>query len=118
MIYILNRTYLEPKAKRNLILLLSDHLKKTLESDMQFDPRGGNRPRTPFMSAVIADYRGELENMFHKFCEQHAAENFLDSAETFAMLNTTELLVLLGDGYNPKDFDFDEDKVTFLLFYF
>ena len=31
--------------------------------------------------------------------------------EDFASLNQTELLTLLGDSYNPKDFDFDEEKV-------
>jgi hypothetical protein len=51
-----------------------------------------------------------LEDFFQKFCEHLATENNLSSPESFALLNPTELLVLLGDNYNPKDFDFDEEK--------
>jgi len=41
----------------------------------------------------------------------HAAEHVM-TMEEFASLTQTELLVLLGDSYNPKDFDFEEDKVA------
>jgi hypothetical protein len=110
-----NRNYLEPKSKRNVIPFLPAITKEKLESDMQVDPRGGNRPRTPFFSSLAKEYRSELENYFQKFCEQQAAEQNLGSAEAFATMSQTELLVLLGDTFNPKDFDFDEDKVRLNL---
>jgi len=57
------------------------------------------------------EYRSHLEDYFEKFCELHAAEHVM-TMEEFASLTQTELLVLLGDSYNPKDFDFEEDKVA------
>ena len=38
--------------------------------------------------------------------------------EDFASLNQTELLTLLGDSYNPKDFDFEEEKVKDYFLYY
>jgi hypothetical protein len=83
---------------------------------LQSTQRGISRPRTPFMSAFCNEYRSIFENEFQKFCEQQYLENGLESIEEFANLTQTELLVLLGDTYNPKDFDFDEEKVAFEYF--
>ena len=65
--------------------------------------------------------RNLLEETFQKFCELQAQDHNLSTPEEFAVLNQTELLVLLGDSYNPKDFDFDDEKVfdkIFFLFLF
>ncbi len=105
------RNYLDSNSKRNILPYLPQIAKDKLESDMQVDPRGSNRPRTPFFNSLVKEYRGELEDYFQKFCEQQAAEQNLDSAEAFATMSQAELLVSLGDGYNPKDYEFDEEKV-------
>lgn len=106
------RAYLDEKSKRNINQYLTEGLMQKLTADLEVDARGGNnRPRTPFMSTFVKEFRNEMESYYQKFCEQQATENSM-TAESFAMLNPTELLVLLGDGYNPKDYDFDEDKVS------
>ena len=96
---------------RKTILPLSDSMQQKLELDLKFDARGNNRPRTPFCTQLVKEYQVKLEDFFQKFCEQQSIEYNLSSPESFALLNQTELLVLLGDNYNPKDFDFDEENV-------
>lgn len=61
--------------------------------------------------------RNLLEETFQKFCELQAQDHNLSTPEEFAVLNQTELLVLLGDSYNPKDFDFDDEKVLKKIFF-
>lgn len=61
--------------------------------------------------ALMKEYRGMLEEHFQKFCNQTYQDYELAAPEDFALLNQTELLVLLGDNYNHKNFDFDDEKV-------
>lgn len=108
------RNYLDANSKKSLFPL-NERLQHKLNADMQ-QPNGAPdrnaRPKSGFMSTVMKEYKNQLEVEYHKFCQQLAFENNLNSAEEFAMLNQTQLLVLLGDNYNPKNFDFDEDKVS------
>lgn len=52
-----------------------------------------------------------FEEEFVRFCEAKQKEHELESPEDFANLTQTELLILLGDTYNAKNFDFDDEKV-------
>ncbi|CAF0815000.1 unnamed protein product [Brachionus calyciflorus] len=106
---IMMRLYLDPNSKKSL-LPLSDRLKQKLKSETPSDYRGLNRPKTPFMNGLIREFRNVLEESFQKFCEQYSVDYNVGSAEEFAMLTQSELLTLMGDSYNPKDFDFDEEK--------
>lgn len=63
------------------------------------------------MTTLMKEYRGQLEENFQKFCSQQYTEFDQNSPEDFANLSETQLLMLLGDSYNPKNFDFDDDKV-------
>jgi hypothetical protein len=78
--------------------------------DLQVD-RGQPRPRTPFLKELSKEFRPQLEDEFLKFCEQKRSEHQMESPEDFANLTQTELLVLLGDSYNAKSFEFEEEKV-------
>ena len=100
---------MESGSKKS-VLPLEEKLQTRLQTDLHSDTKGNTRPRSPFMQAAIKDFRAELENEFHKFCETQAKELGLQSADDFGNLSQSELLVLLGDTYNPKDFDFDEEK--------
>ena len=104
------RTYLQSNSKKN-ILPLSERLQTLLKSDMQRADKNDSRPRSPFIGSLAKELRAALEDHFQKFCEQQAAEHMLAGAEQFASLSQTELLVLLGDSYNTKEFDFDDEKV-------
>lgn len=105
----INKIYLEKSSKRN-ILPLSDALQTRLAADIASDKRGNGRPRTPFFNSANKDIRPSLEDEFEKFCDMNAKELGLSSADDFAALTQSELLVLLGDSYNPKDFDFEDEK--------
>lgn len=100
---------MEATSKRN-ILPLNEKLQAKLQADLHADQRGTGRPRTPFMMAATREFRPILEEEYQKFCELQAKELGMQSPEDFAALSQAELLVLLGDSYNPKDFDFDEEK--------
>ena len=93
---------------------MNENLGQQLQSDYHLDSRL-SRPRSPFMLAFVKEYRTIFETQFHKFSEQQASEHNMATPEEFASLNQTELLTLLGDNYNPKDFDFDEDKVNIFV---
>ena len=110
-----SRTYLDPNSKKTL-LPLKEPLGQQLQADYSLDPRA-SRPRTPFLQAFTKDYRTIFENQFQRFSEIQASEHNMQHPEDFASLNQTELLTLLGDSYNPKDFDFDEEKVTFRILF-
>lgn len=103
------KTYLDPASKKN-VLPLDEKLAAKLQAEIQTDNRGNSRPRTPFMLAANREFRPLLEEEYHKFCEIQAKELGMSSSEDFAALSQAELLVLLGDTYNAKDFDFDEEK--------
>ena len=90
---------------------LNENLGQQLQSDYHLDPRL-SRPHTPFLQAFVKEYRAFYEAQFQKFCEMQAAEHNMTNPEEFASLNQTELLTMLGDNYNPKDFDFEEEKVN------
>ena len=96
------------------MLPLKEALSQQLQTDYYLDPRV-SRPRTPFLQAFVKDYRAFFENQFQRFSEIQATEHNLQTPEEFASLNQIELLTLLGDSYNPKDFDFDEEKVNLSL---
>lgn len=104
---VISRVYLDSSSKKN-ILPLSDRLKQKLNTESPSDIKGFMRPKTPFMLAMIREFRGGLEEMFQKFCEKYATEFNLSNSEEFALLSQSELLTILGDSYNPKDFDFDD----------
>ncbi len=104
------RVYLNANSKSK-ILPLNERLQKRLEADLQVDQRGQPRPRTPFLREFIKELKPQLEDEFQKFCELKCMEHQLESPEDFANLTQTELLVLLGDSFNTKSFDFDEEKV-------
>ena len=89
---------------------LKETLGQQLQADYVLDPRV-SRPHTPFLQAFVKDYRAFFENQFQRLSEIQASEHNMPHPEDFASLNQTELLTLLGDSYNPKDFDFDEEKV-------
>jgi hypothetical protein len=110
------RNYLDSNSKKKITPFLSDNLQQKLETDLQSTQRGLSRPRTPFMSAFCNEYRSIFEDEFQKFCEEQYLQSNLESIEEFANMTQTELLVLLGNTYNPKDFDFDEDKVLLMIF--
>lgn len=109
---------MDSKSKRN-ILPLNERLQTKLNQDLHGDrSKGGSsaaahhrRPKTGFMSALMKEFRGSLEDQFQKFCFQTYQEHDLSAPEDFALLTQTELLVLMGDSYNPKNFDFDDEKV-------
>ena len=105
----INKAYLDANSKRN-ILPLNEKLQAKLQADLHSELRGNSRPRTPFMLAANREFRPLLEEEYQKFCEIQAKELGLSSPEDFAALSQAELLVLLGDTYNAKDFDFDEEK--------
>lgn len=107
MVYL--RNFLDANSKKN-ILPLNDRLQQKLNTDLQTEQRGGSRPRTPFMSSFIKEYRSLFEEHFQKFCEQQAQDHNMQNPEDFALLNQTELLVILGDTVNLNDLDFDEEK--------
>ena len=85
-------------------------MQQKLNADYHADSRAP-RPRSGFINAYTKEVRNLLEEAFQKFCELQAQDHNLATPEEFAILNQTELLVLLGDSYNPKDFDFDDEKV-------
>ena len=91
-------------------------MQQKLTSDLEQRNVVGSRPRSPFISTLVKEYRPILEEHFQKFCESQSNEHGMSSPEDFALLNQTELLVLLGDSYNPKDFDFEEEKVYDFIF--
>ena len=66
------------------------------------------RPRSPFLKELSKELRPELEDKYQKFCEQKSLENSLNSPEEFSMMTQTELMVVLGENFNPKNFDFDD----------
>ena len=101
------RNYLEPQSKKT-IGPLSDRLQQKLANDLKSDHRDA-RPRTPFVNGLIKELRNQLEEQYQAFCEQQAQDHSLQTPEQFALLSQTELLVLLGDNYNTKDFDFEEE---------
>ncbi len=105
----IQKTYLDPNSKKN-ILPLNEKLQSKLQVDLHSDNRGNARPRTPFMLAANREFRPLLEEEYQKFCEIQAKELGMSSPEDFATLSQAELLVLLGDTYNAKDFDFDDEK--------
>jgi hypothetical protein len=59
---------------------------------------------------VLKEFRPELEEQFQIFCEVKAKEYEIKSAEDFAQLTQSELLVILGDTFNAKDFYMDDEK--------
>ena len=101
--------YLTATSKKK-ILPLSEKLQKKFESDMKTVNRGQPRPRTPFFKELVKEFRPMFEDEFVRFCEAKQREHELESPEDFANLTQTELLILLGDSYNAKNFDFDDEK--------
>ncbi len=105
--------YLEKNSKKS-VLPISDRLQTRLNQDLQTssskDVRNAPRPRSPFLRELIKEFRPDLEDKYQKFCEQKATEHSLSSPEEFALLNQTELMVVLGDTFNPKSFDFEEQE--------
>ncbi len=89
---------------------MPERLQHRYTQDLHADHRDA-RPRTPFVSALVKDLRSQLEEQYQRFCEQQAMEHELSTPEQFALMSQTELLVLLGDNYNTKDFEFEEEKV-------
>lgn len=77
--------------------------------------RDHRRPRSGFMTTLMKEFRTGLEEHYQKFCTQLYQEHDLGSPEEFAILSDTQLLMLLGDSYNPKNFDFDDEKVTDII---
>jgi hypothetical protein len=104
--YFLLRNYLEPNSKR-CILPLNERLQSKFNSS---EPRGKSRVSSPFVVALTKEFRPELEEQFQTFCEIKAKEYDIKSAEEFAQLTQSELLVILGDTFNAKDFYLDDEK--------
>ena len=114
---------MDPNSKKNL-LPLNERLQTRLQFDMHGDPRDraavkaaalvptkDRRPRSGFMTTLMKEYRHNLEEHYQKFCNQQFQDHDLTSPEEFAILSETQLLMLLGDSYNPKNFDFEDEKV-------
>lgn len=93
---------------------LTDKLQHRLTQDLQLlsskDVRSIPRPRSPFLRELSKELRPDLEDKYQKFCEQKSTEHSLATPEEFALMNQTELMVVLGDSFNPKNFDFDEQE--------
>jgi hypothetical protein len=113
--------YLDKNSKKN-ILPLSERLQNRLNQDMQIssskDVRSQPRPRSPFLKELIKEFRPDLEDKYQKFCELKAAEYGTGTPEEFALMSQSEIQNLMGDSFNPKNFDFDEqEKVRYAKFY-
>jgi hypothetical protein len=97
---------LDPNLKKT-ILPLSEPLDQLLQLDQRVK---SGRPDTQFLTGLVSEYQPMFEDYFYQFCQQQAAEHDIKTAEEYACLTQTELLILLGDNYDPNDFDFDDEK--------